>query len=1120
MNYTGCLIKLVLVCCIFISQLSYSDNSKSSEFSFNRIDDPKLKSIGDIFASVQDQQGFMWFGGANGLARYNGSSTKVFRHDPLEPHSLSDSYVNDLIVDYQGRLFIATARGLNRYNAMTDTFVRYLHKPDDPTSISHDTISSLYEREDSSMWVTTDGGGLNLFDPINNSFTHYQHDPNSDNSLSSNRLRCVYEDHQGLVWIGSEDTGLDQFNPQTGEFNHFSHDPMDTASLSHNNVFTLYEDSKRRLWIGTSGGGLNRLNRNTSEFVRYTHEPQDDHSLANDTVWNIAELKDGRLWVVTDNGGLNLLSPITGSFEHYKHINNDPSSLFNNKVRTAYRDKRGDWWFGHFPSGVSIINPYSSAFRNYYHEPDNENSLTDNGILSIVEDKYSNLWVGTEGGLNYFNRDTGTFTRYHHDPKKPSSLPAPAILSLFIDNEDTLWVGTWGGGLSQFNAETNSFIHHQSSITNPNSISGDRVWSIYEDKQFNLWLGTEHGGLNRYNRKTKRFTTFLSTSSSDTITSGEVVALYEDSHRDFWVGTFDGLNLMNRDAGTFTRYQVKEGSASSLNNNRIWSITEDSKAQLWIGTDGGLHKLDRDTGRFTAYQFKDSLPHDAVRGMIEDNDGALWLSTEYGLSRFELRTKTFRNYTKKHGLPGNLFNRPAYVKTSSGELVFGSTEGMTIFDPANIFVDKLPPSVILTDFQLFNQPVEIAGLGSPLQQTINYTEELTLRHEQSVFSLTFSALNYRISEMNQYAYLLEGFESKWNYVGNKRTATYTNLDPGSYVFRVKAANSDGVWNEQGSSLKITVLPPPWTTWWAYALYGTFFLCLIFSFIHAQRKKVAFERNVNAQLEHKVVERTAELKEKNREILATQKQLIQSSKMASIGTMTAGVAHEINNPTNFTHAAVYMMQAEISEIQKFLKQLAGGDNAEPEVLQSFDDKFLKLIELTKTATEGTTRIKSIVEDLRTYTRLDDAKQEKVQVTDLINSTVHLVQTQYDSVSIEAQFDYQPLFLCFPSKLNQVFMNIIVNACQAIENKKICEGLIIIKTARKDNQLILSFEDNGCGMSEQTINRIFEPFFTTKDVGSGTGLGMAISFGIIEDHNGYIEIDSEVDKGTKIIISFDI
>ncbi len=273
-----------------------------------------------------------------------------------------------------------------------------------------------------------------------------------------------------------------------------------------------------------------------------------------------------------------------------------------------------------------------------------------------------------------------------------------------------------------------------------------------------------------------------------------------------------------------------------------------------------------------------------------------------------------------------------------------------------------------------------------------------------------------------------------------------------------------------------------------------------------------------------VDKLTQIEILNKEILATQKQLIQSSKMASIGTMTAGVAHEINNPTNFAHAASYMMHDEIIKIKAFLKQLAGGDKAEPEVLQSFDEQFTKLIELTKTASEGTTRIKAIVEDLRTFARIDDSKQAQVQVTDLINSTVHLIRTQYDSLDIGTQFDYKPIFTCFPSKLNQVFMNIIINACQAIEHKKSSkskfEGRVIISTAQHNKRLIITFEDNGRGMTEQTINRIFEPFYTTKGVGSGTGLGMAISFSIIEEHGGNINVESAVEEGTKITIGFDV
>jgi len=1118
-------------------------NSKlPSRLRFETLKSTGLLSIVESRSTAQDSQGFMWFSGSSGLTRYDGYTTKTYRNTPKDPQSLSSNFVSDILIDNKDRLWVATANGgLNLYNTSSDGFTHYKHNPNDPHSLSNGVITSLFVNSTGQLYLATTGGGLNLFDPKTEKFTHYLHNPNDYQSIMSNRLSEVYVDHEGMVWIGSRDSGLDRLDPNTGEFRHFSHDPSDKTSLSHNGIFTIYEDKKNRLWVGTQAGGLNLLNRDSGHFIHYRHDSQNIHSIGSDKITAIAEGEDDTLWVGTDGGGLNILTPSSGLFIRYQHRLGDITSLPSNKIISTYRDKDGDWWFGYFPSGITRSAPYASSFTNYKRDIKNESGLSHNGILAFEEDKHGNLWVGSEDGLNYLNRATGEITQYTKGPYHKVIEPP---LALHIDHQGELWIGTWSGGLSRLNMATSKFTNYQPDNNNLKSINDDKIWAVYEDADNEVWVGTAYGGLNHYDRNTGRFTTYQSNIKDTTsITPGYVQALHEDQQGRFWVGTRGGLNQMDRATGLFTRYLHINSDPTSISANSIWCITEDKSGNLWIGTSGGgLNKFDPNTGHFTAYRVIDGLPSDTVLGILEDNQGYLWLSTSNGLSKFNPITERFRHYTSQHGLPGNVFNRPAYLKTRKGELVFGSTEGFTIFDPANIFENKSAPPVVITKFELFNKQVEIGTENSPLQQSIHSTSNLTLKYNQSVFSLTFAALNYRIPAMNQYAYLLEGFESNWNYVGHKRTATYTNLDPGKYVFRVKAANSDGVWNEKGASLTITVLPPWWKTGWAYTLYGLFLLSIVIAFVRSQRKKVIFEKKVNAQLEHKVAERTAELEDKNRkievqkveveeknkEILATQKQLIQSSKMASIGTMTAGVAHEINNPTNFAHAAAYMMHDEIIKIKAFLKQLAGGDKAAPEVLQSFDEQFTKLVELTKTTIEGTTRIKAIVEDLRTFSRIDDAKQAQVNITDLINSTVHLVQTQYDAVVIETQFDYEALFLCFPSKLNQVFMNIILNACQAIESKSFSEsklegklkGKVMIKTRSKDNRLIITFEDNGCGMSEQIINRIFEPFFTTKDVGSGTGLGMAISFGIIEEHGGSIDFESVVDKGTKVTIEFDV
>ncbi|NQZ90451.1 MAG: hypothetical protein HRT54_23045, partial [Colwellia sp.] len=690
------------------------------------------------------------------------------------------------------------------------------------------------------------------------------------------------------------------------------------------------------------------------------------------------------------------------------------------------------------------------------------------------------------------------------------------ILSLIEDSQGNLWVGTRGGGLNHFNSKTQQFTHYRHLAGDANSLSDDDVYSLFEDSQGNLWVGTDGGGLNHFNPKTHQF----------------------------------------------THYRHLAGDANSLSHDGVYSLLEDSQGNLWVGTPDGINLFNNKTAKFKRLTTANGLPNNVIYRIEEDKQGNIWLSTNQGLSRMVPKAETFRNYDVGDGLQSNEFNGGASFKSKSGELFFGGINGFNRFYPENIIDDKQVPIVLITDMLLSNESVPIVPLlsrqsrtleqntetkslkvssssnavdevaGFSLNQVIHQTKAMTLTYKDNIVAFEFAALHFSNPTKNKFAYQLVGWDKDWVSTDYKnRRATYTNLPNGDYTFRVKASNADGYWNEEGASLQITVLPPPWKTWWAYALYGLFLLSLVLAFIYSQRKKVIFVQSVNAQLEHKVAERTSELKaqkheveEKNKEILATQKQLIQSSKMATIGTMTAGVAHEINNPTNFTHAAVYMMKDETSAIKVYLKQLAGGDTADEEVLRSFDEKFSKLIGLIETATEGTTRIKTIVNDLRTFSRLDDDKKLVVKLGSIIASTIHLVKTQYDEIKIIIDIDSDPSISCFPAKLSQVFMNIAVNACQAIESKKLGNkefvGQLTISLIKDVDRTQVIFEDNGCGMSEVTQKKIFDPFFTTKDVGSGTGLGMAISFGIIEDHNGILKVSSLINEGSIISICLPI
>lgn len=1105
--------------------LVHSDCNATQNTRFKAIDNADLISIGHIYAIEQDSQGFIWFGGGNGLARFDGINVKLYKHSPSQAHSLSHNFILDLLTDKNGNLWIATwGGGLNRYNSLTDDFTHFKHDPQNNTSINDNSVFVLMEGKNGTIWLGTEGGSLDSFNGNIPSFVHHNIDTSSKSS-SINQITKLAEDADGSVWIGTENQGLLNYFPQSGTTIHYKSDDTNPLSLSSNSIHALFVDSTERLWIGTVGGGLNLFDKKTRKFTHFTHQINDPKSIGNNNITSLEEDLQGNIWCGTDGGGLSILEPISGNFSHQLHEPYQSLSLSTNKIFSIFKDRQNDFWLGHFPSGVSRQHRHGSAFENFHSIPHEEKSLSDNGVLAFLQDTDGYLWIGTENGLNHFDKKTKNFRRYLHEPHNSNSPPANAIIALQFDEYHNIWLGTFGGGVSYFEPASKKFTHLNEILTQSQTLTDKRIWSLKLDSKKNLWIG-HMSGVDIYNTESKQITSHLHDPNDDkSLTKGQVRTIYEDKNGAIWIGTTGGLNLYNAKTSNFKRYVHNRNDNNSISDNHIWQLYEDSSGTLWVAASiGGLNKLDRNTGKFSNYLNSNDLPDSFVSGLLDDDKGKLWLATNNGISSYDKSSTQLKNYNEGHGLPGNVFNRPAVLRTQEGLLAFGSTNGFTLFDPTALYVDSTAPKVIFTDFQLFNQPVEIGIQGSPLATSIHTASEIVLSHEQSIFSVKFAGLNSRLPGHNIYEYKLEGFEDNWNTVDGQPIASYTNLDPGKYTLVARSRNTDGHMSKNDASLRITVLPPLWQTWWAYGIYLLSAMFLMNYFIRQQRRQVLLERKLNLELEEIVLARTSELENKNAEIMSTQKQLISSAKMASLGSMTAGIAHEINNPTNFTHAAVYMMQDEIIKIKNFLRELAGGDNAEPSVIETIENKFDNLIEMTCTAQEGTKRIKSIVKDLSTYARLDGATLDKVKISKLLKSTLHLVKTQFDHIDFNINLVTDPYLQCYPSKLNQVFMNTIVNACQAIDSRQNSEsnsttvGQVNITSELIGAKYVVHIKDNGCGMSQSTLEHIFEPFFTTKEVGKGSGLGMAITYSIIEEHDAEVNVASTLGKGTQISISF--
>jgi ligand-binding sensor domain-containing protein/serine phosphatase RsbU (regulator of sigma subunit) len=832
---------------------------QESDIRFGRLSLEQGLSHGTVFSIVQDQTGFMWFGTPSGLNKYDGYNITVYQHNPDDSNSLSNDNAGNLFIDSSGIIWIGTwGGGLNRLDPRTDNFTRYLPDPLNPHSISSDRVQTIFEDSSGIIWVGTSGGGLNRLDQQTGQFKWYQNNPADPNSLSHDRIWRMAEDKDGFIWIATSD-GLNKFDPQTETFTVFKNDPNDPGSLSHSLIRTLYIDKTGTLWVGTESG-LNRFNPQTRSFTRYLPDPYTAGSISDDIINAIFEDSLGDLWVGTSRGGLNKLNRESETFSHYVNDPRIATSLSYNDVRWITEDHSGVLWVATRGGGVNKFAPAAGKFGYIATEPNRPNSLNNNDVRAILKDTEGNLWIGTKGGgLNRLDT-AGNFTSFQHDPEELGTLSHNDVYALYQDSSGILWVGTSGGGLNKFDPQTGLVLnHYQHNPNRADSLSSDDVNSIYGDPSGMLWIGTKGGGLNKFNPQTGEFIRFQRDAADPaSLSNNDVYGLHIGLDGALWVSTYGGgLNkLSNENLKKFIRYQNDPEDPTSLSNDDVYAIYQDINGLLWIGTaNGGLNKFNPQTGESTRYTQANGLYSDFVYGILGDQQGNLWLSTSKGLSKFNPQTGSFINYDASDGLESVVYNEGAYHQSPDGEMFFGGINGLIRFYPDQIEDNPHPPQVVLTGF---SQPD--AGYTPP--QPVDQLSKILLPYQDNTFTFEFSALDYTNPVKNRYAYKLEGFDKDWVEAGTRRFATYTNLDPGTYTFRVKAANNAGIWNDDGAAVVVTVTPPFWETWWFRLLAVGVALAMALG-VYKLRT-----RNIKAQarrLQQQVDERTAELSQANQRL---------------------------------------------------------------------------------------------------------------------------------------------------------------------------------------------------------------------------------------------------------------
>lgn len=826
-------------------------------------------TINDI---LQDEKGFLWFATDDGLNRYDGYEFTVYKNVPGDTTSISDNSISKVIEDRNGDIWVATKDGgLNKFDRNTERFIRYKADPSDPNSLSDNYVTTLFEDRSGVILVGTQEG-LNIYQPEQDSFMHYKTNPDDPNSLQGNWITSIFEDHNGILWIGTQEAGLNRFDRETNTFTHFKNESGNAGSLSSNWVVTIYEDRKNILWVGTQDGGLNRFSRQDNTFQRYVHDPDNPRSLNHNWVLTMFEDSYDDLWVGTVNG-LSLLDREGDQFIDVSAINDAPD-LANKSISALLGDRSGVFWVGTRDNALYKFVRSTASFKIYDSNMGNALSLSDENVWAVEEDNEGALWVGTNGGgANRYNPARTERRIFRHNPSDSTSLSDNFVNTIFEDSDGTIWIGTLNG-LQRYDPDSETFAHYKYEPGNGNTIPGNIITTISEDHLGMIWIGTLNNGLSQYDKETETFKNYTSRAGDlESLSHNKIWSFYEDQDGVFWVGTHGyGLNKYDRKSDVFQRYVHNPGDTTTISNNFINFIYQDSLQRYWIGTLNGLNKFDPETETFWSYTVEDGLPNNVIYGIIEDTRGHLWLSTNKGISDFDPDDEVFRNYDKEDGLPSDEFRFGAYHRADDGTMYFGSINGLVAFEPDSIRDNPHIPSVVFTRLEVSNQPISI-GKNSILQESITEIDSLHFSYQDNIISFQFAALHYAAPGQNQYAYKLENFDEEWQYIGNRRFISFTSLPAGDYTLRVKAANKDDIWNEEGVSLFFTISPPPWLTWWAFLAYGIIILSAILGYLQyrigKEKKKKKQLQVQNQMLEGLVSERTSELqneKEKSDNLL--------------------------------------------------------------------------------------------------------------------------------------------------------------------------------------------------------------------------------------------------------------